>query len=187
MRALILAAAAAAVLTSTAAIAQQSPQPMMGQQMPGAMMGQSMMGHCMMPMMGMMNPAQHVEGWLAFLKTELKITDAQAPQWNAYADALRTNAKRAGDLMTSMMSSGVMGQGMMMGGQGMMNSQGMMMPGQSGVGMRLPDRLNWVEQHITAHMEMLRAIKDPATQLYAVLAEEQKRIADQLLDPMGMM
>jgi hypothetical protein len=89
--------------------------------------------------------------------------------------------------MTSMMSSGVMGQGMMMGGQGMMNSQGMMMPGQSGVGMRLPDRLNWVEQHITAHMEMLRAIKDPATQLYAVLAEEQKRIADQFLDPMGMM
>jgi hypothetical protein len=185
MRTLILATAVAAMLTSTAAIAQQSSQPMMGQQTPGAMMGQgmmgqSMMGHGMMPMMGVMNPSQHIEGWLAFLKTELKITDAQAPQWNAYADALRANAKRMGDLMTSMMSSGMMGQGMT-------NSQGMMMPGQSEVGMSLPDRLNLAEQHIKAHMEMLQAIKGPTTQLYAVLSEEQKRTADQLLGPMGMM
>jgi hypothetical protein len=195
MRALILATAAAAMLTSTAAIAQQSSQPMMEQQTPGAMMGQGlmgqgmmgqgMMGHGMMPMMGVMNPTQHIEGWLAFLKTELKITDAQAPQWNAYADALRANAKRMGDLMTSMMSSGMMGQGMM--GQGMMNSRGMMMPGQPGAGVSLPDRISWAEQHIKAHMEMLQAIKGPATQLYAVLSEEQKRTADQLLSPMGMM
>lgn len=47
----------------------------------------------------MMNPSQHVEGRLAFLKTELKITYTQAPQWNAYADAVRANGKRMGEIM----------------------------------------------------------------------------------------
>jgi protein CpxP len=33
----------------------------------------------------------HIEGRIAFLRTELKITDAQAAQWAAVADALRQN------------------------------------------------------------------------------------------------
>src|SRR5690242_8752465 len=37
-------------------------------------------------MMGMRPGIEHLEGRLAFLKTELKITDVQAPQWNAFAD-----------------------------------------------------------------------------------------------------
>ena len=186
MRALIL-AAVVAVLTGTAAIAQQSPQqPMMGGQMPGAMMEQGGMGHMMMghmmmdqgmmgmmdrggmPMMGM-NPSQHIEGRLAFLKTELKITEAQAAPWNAYADAVRANAKRMGELMDQMMSSG------------------MMMQGQPGMTMSLPDRLNWAEQHMAAHMEMLAAIKAPTMQLYGALSDDQKHLADQLIGPMGMM
>ena len=173
MRALLIATAVAALLTSTATLAQQSTQPMMGQQMP--MMNYGMMGHGMMPMM---DPFQHIEGRLAFLKTELKITEAQTPQWTAYAEALRANAKRMGQLMTEMMSSGMMSQGMM--------NYGMMMQGQPGTMMSLPDRLNWAEQHMAAHMEMLQAIKGPAEQLYAVLSVEQKRIADQLMGPMGM-
>jgi len=32
-----------------------------------------------------------IEGRLAFLKAELKITDAQAPQWNAFAEVMRQN------------------------------------------------------------------------------------------------
>jgi hypothetical protein len=188
MRALIL-AAAIAVLTGTAAIAQQSPQqPMMGGQMPGAMMqyggmghmmmGQGMMGQGMMdqgmmdqggmPMMGM-NPSQHIEGRLAFLKTELKITEAQAAPWNAYADAERANAKRMSELMDGMMSGGTM------------------MQGQPGMTMSVPDRLARTDQHLQAHMELLKAIKEPTLQLYGVLSDEQKRLADQLLGPMGMM
>lgn len=195
MRALIL-AAAVAMLTSTAAVAQQSTQPTMGQgMMPMTgmmpMMGQGMPMMGMMPMMGqgmmgMMNPSQHVEGRLAFLKTELKITDAQAPQWNAYAEAVRANAKRMAELMNEMMSSGMMMGGPGMMGQGMMG-QGMMMQGQSGTVMSLPDRMNRAEQHMAGHMEMLEAIKEPTTQLYSVLSDEQKRIADQILSPMGMM
>src|SRR5215472_2927754 len=44
----------------------------------------------------------HTDGALAFLKTELKITDAQTPQWNAFADAVRANAKRMKDMHASM-------------------------------------------------------------------------------------
>ena len=180
MRALLIATAVAAMLTSTAAVAQQSMQPMMGQQMP--MMGQGWMGNTMMGpgMMPMTDPSQHIEGRLAFLKTELKITDAQNQQWNAYADALRANANRMHELMAEMMSSGMMGQGMMMG------NQGMMMQGQPGTMMSLPDRLNWTEQHMASHMEMLQAIKGPTEQLYSVLSKEQKQTADQILGPMGM-
>jgi len=180
MRTLIVATALAAMLTSTAAIAQQPQQPMMGQQMPGAMMGHGMMGqgmpgHGMMgPGMGsgmmpmMMDPNQYVEGRLEYLKSALKITTAQAPQWNAYAEALRANARRMGGMMSSMMSSG-------------------MMHGHAGGGLTVLDRLNNSEQYMTMHMDMLKAIKGPTTQLYGALSEEQKRIADQLLGPMGMM
>src|SRR6478736_788877 len=63
--------------------------------------GQSgMMGGGMAGMMAMMHgamsvpPLRHVEGQIAFLKAELKITDAQMPQWNAFADALRGSAAR---------------------------------------------------------------------------------------------
>lgn len=53
-------------------------------------------------MMGMMSP--HVEGRLAFLKTELKITDKQTAAWDRYADAYRTAAQSMHAMHGSMMS-----------------------------------------------------------------------------------
>jgi hypothetical protein len=121
----------------------------------------------------MMDPTQHIEGRLAFLKTELKITDAQMPQWNAFADAFRANAKRMGDLHKTM-------HGAMMGHDSM--------SGHAGAAPGLPDRLDRIEKYLTAHLDMVRAIKGPATELYAVLSDDQKRVADTLLHgPMGMM
>src|SRR3974390_1757484 len=105
-----------------------APSGMMG---PGTMGGaQGMMGGRgmmdgnmpmtnMMQMMGMvgqrgaetgcagmsgMATIDRVEGRIAFLRTELKITDTQASAWNAFADALRANAKKLGDIRASMMS-----------------------------------------------------------------------------------
>ena len=40
-------------------------------------------------------PEEHVEAHLADLKTKLKITDAEAPQWDALATVMRDNAKDA--------------------------------------------------------------------------------------------
>jgi hypothetical protein len=53
-----------------------------------------------MQSMGMMSPGmmgmgmiERVEGRIAFLRAELKITDAQTNAWNAFADALRAKAR----------------------------------------------------------------------------------------------
>ena len=96
--------------------AQPTPSPSQSGMMGGA---QGMMGDGMTKMMGVMPMADmmrmmtgmmrqsdddlggmatidHVEGRISFLRTELKITDAQTSAWNAFADALRANAKTLG-------------------------------------------------------------------------------------------
>jgi len=135
------------------------PGGMAGGDMPMSMM-RMMMGRDGMGMMGAI--ARHVEGRLAFLKTELKITDAQLPLWNAVADAMRANAKTMGD-----MAGGMMG---------------------SSQAATLPDKLATREKIMTAHLEALRKFKAAADPLYAALSDEQKKTADELLiGPMGMM
>lgn len=122
------------------------------------MMGED--GMSGMPMMAAM--AGHVEGRLAFLKTELKITDAQLPLWNAVADAIRANAK----------GMGAMAEGMM----GNMQTA------------TLPDKLATREKMLTARLEALRKLKAAVDPLYAALSDEQKKTADELImGPMGMM
>ena len=106
--------------------------------------------------------AGHVEGRLAFLKTELKITDAQLPLWNAVADAIRANTKTMGGMA-----------------EGMIGSM------QTGT---LPDKLAAREKLITAHLEALRKFKAALDPLYAALSDDQKKTADEvLIGPMGMM
>jgi hypothetical protein len=124
----------------------------------------------MMPMMrqmmgqqgGMGMPFEHTEGRIAFLKTELKITDAQTPQWNAFADALRANAKTH-QAMHEQMTKG-----------GMPSSW--------------PERLTFQQKALSARLDGLKALEAAAKPLYAVLTDDQKKLADQLLSgPMGMM
>ena len=147
-----------------------APPAAAGPEMPGGMAGagdmpmmgmmRMMMGRDGMSMMGAMT--RHVEGRLAFLKTELKITDAQLPLWNAVADAIRANAKSMGDIA-----------GGMMGGS------------QTAT---LPDKLAMREKMMAAHLEALQKFKAAVDPLYAALSEEQKKTADELLiGPMGMM
>jgi hypothetical protein len=133
-----------------------SGMPMGG--MPGMM--RMVMGQYGTGGMGMMTG--HVEGRLAFLKTELKITEAQLPLWNKVADAIRANAKTMGTMMSG----------------GMMGNQ------QTGT---LPDKLALQEKMMTAHLDALRKFKAAVDPLYAALSPEQKKTADQLLmGPMGM-
>jgi hypothetical protein len=64
--------------------------------------------------------------------------------------------------------------------------QGGMM-GQDGASMSAPDRLDHMEKMMSAMLETVKATKAALTPLYAVLTEEQKKMADQLIDgPMGM-
>jgi hypothetical protein len=134
-----------------------------GMMAPGGPMG----GPGRMGMMGMTGMADHIEGRIAFLKVELKITEAQTPQWNTFADALRSNAAAMRKLPATMMQGGMMGQ--------------------DGASVSAPDRLDRIEKMMTAMLETVKATKAALAPLYAVLSEEQKKVADQLIHgPMGM-
>jgi hypothetical protein len=124
--------------------------PMMGGQQMG---GMSMMGQGM---------AGHVEGRIAFLKAELKITDAEMPLWNAVADAIRGTAKDMAGMPNCM---------------SMMRSSG-----------TLTEKLVAREKAMTAHLDALRRLKAAVEPLYAALSDDQKKTADQLMiGPMGIM
>lgn len=173
----VLAAAAVmfAVVAGTmgsAAAQQPALQDQLGGWNDGYMMGRGMMGpngmmgnRGMGP--GMMGNGQgasicsmmtgHMEGRLAYLKTELKITDAQDSLWNAYASAARDNAQA----MTTHCAA---------------------MTGQRGaIGLSLPDRIDQREQFMAAQLEAIRTMNKALKPLYAVLNDGPKQIANQLL------
>lgn len=137
-----------------------------------------MSGEMMRMMMGMTSakdgPAEqfmspdHVEGRIAFLQAELKLTDAKQPQWKAVADALRANAKLAKEKMAGM--------------DGAMMSDG-------SAAMTPVKRIDQVEQMLSARLEGLRQLKAAIEPFYATLNEAEKAVADKLLmpAPMGMM
>lgn len=140
---------------------------------PGGMAMDKMMGgnmEQMAPMMRMMRgmggemrmmPSEHVEGRIAFLKAELKISDAQLPQWNAFADALRSGATHMGATMQAMRSG---------------------MPG------NFPARLDAMVTMMSARLDGLKATAVASKSLYAVLDDAQKKTADELImSPMGGM
>jgi LTXXQ motif family protein len=156
-------------LTTSVVFAQsQTPQtmPMGGRQgaagnmpMMGMMRGMRMDGG-----MGMMSAgAGHVEGRIAFLKTELKITDAQMPLWNAVAEAMRANAKTVADMHSEMMGGGQTAT--------------------------FPERLAAREKRLAEQLDATRKLKTAADPLYAAFSEEQKKTADELITGMcgGMM
>lgn len=138
---------------------------MMGGNMPMANMMQ-MMEMMRQPDEGMggITTIDHVEGRIAFLRTELKITDTQTSAWNAFADALRANAKSLSEVRESLMPQ-------------------MGMTPQS-----LVDRMGLQEKWLAARLEGTRAIKSALTNLVSTFSDEQKKAADELLAPhMGMM
>ena len=136
------------------------PRGMMGYGGPGSwMMGQGGFSQAMCNIM-----ANHIEGRLAYIKAELKITEAQGSLWNAYADAARDNANAMRAHCTIMMST------------------------RSGSAANLPDRLEQHEQLMATQLDAVRAMNKMLKPLYAALNDSQKQTADQLFwGPMGMM
>ena len=130
---------------------------------PMAMMGmmQMMGGSNETPGMGMID---RVEGRIAFLRTELKISAAQGEVWNGFAAALRRNAQSLGAARTAMMAQ------------------------MSGQPRAVAQRIEAQERWLAARLEGTRLLRTAFTGLYAALTDEQKRTADDLLGPhMGLM
>jgi hypothetical protein len=144
-----------------------------GQSQGGGMMGSSMMGHSGMGMgmggargHGSMCTAMtsHIEGRLAFLKAEIKITPEQESRWNDYAAAVRANAQAMTPRCALMMSQAGAKEA------------------------SLPDRLDVREQFLAAQIDALRVTSKALKPLYGALSDAQKQVADQLIRGMtGMM
>ena len=157
---------------ATAAPPRTAPQTgMMGAQ--GMMGGMPMMNMmAMMQMMGggdasAMGMAEHVEGRIAFLRTELKITDAQSGAWNELAAALRENAHILDAARPAMMAQ-----------MGCCQTEAQ----------SVTQRLDAQERWLSARLQGTHTIKAAVTKLYAVLSANQRKTADELLAPqIGMM
>lgn len=105
-------------------------------------------------------PGRHVEGKLAFLKTELKIEDGQAEAWEAFAAVVReTDAARAGIWEARREIRGSM--------------KDRELPA---LDERIDRRLAAMEQRF----EIFRNLATATKTLYGELAPEQQKIADDL-------
>ena len=123
----------------------------------GAMPRMAMMGESLMAPGGAI---ENVEGHIAFLKAELKITDAQEKPWDQFADALRTNSIALSAVSSEMMS-------------GMMGGADNKMPPAA--------RLEQQEKLQTLQLEALSRSRTALDGLNAVLSDEQKQRLDQLI------
>jgi hypothetical protein len=108
----------------------------------------------------MMSP-ERVEGRIAFLRTELKVTETQEPLWEAVAEALRANAESSKGTMS-----------------GIVESDG---------SKTLPQRLADRGSMLSARLDDLRRLKTAIEPFYASLDETQKATVDELLMPMSGM
>jgi ferritin-like metal-binding protein YciE len=110
--------------------------------------------------------SSHAGDRVAALKADLKITEAQMPAWNKFADALLAAAKSMEESMEGMHKQ-------------MMQSVGTA---------SLPEKLEHHAKMAAGHLASLQAIKAALDPLYASLSDEQKKIADGLrIGPMGLM
>lgn len=138
---------------------------MMGQSPSGMsmmnMMGQGgmgMMGQGAMPMQGvpMLEMGAHLEGRVAFLRAELGITEAQAPQWEAFAQALRDSTAKVQQAQATI-------------------------PPSAAEPVAILQRADLQERWLAARLEGLKATKAAFASLQAVLSEDQKKTAEALL------
>jgi len=104
--------------------------------------------------------ADRIEGRLAFLKAELKITEAQTAQWNAVADVMRANNHERRAMMEQARA-------------------------QRGQPTNALARLEARERFIAARMEGDRKFLAVFRPLYQSLSAEQKATADELFAGRG--
>ena len=101
---------------------------------------------------------QHIDGDLAYLKAELKITEVQAMQWNIFAQAFRAEReKRARHCKEAM------GQAREMRSASLL------------------DTVKMAEDQLALRLDSLRAMKVATQPLYDSLSREQKKTADEVM------
>lgn len=129
-------------------------QGMMGQAMKsGDMMGQDgMTGQG-----GMMIPGQFVAGRIGFLEAELAMTEEQTVLFAPVAEAMRAHDSD------------------------MQSMHGQMMTGDAVAMTTLPERLELMEQAMTAHLRSISALREAVTPFYESLDETQRKTLDSFM------
>jgi len=100
-------------------------------------------------------PSRHIEGRIAFMRAELKITPTQQAQWDRVAEAMRANAKQMDQLFQQMRATRDQPQ--------------------SAID-QLDRRAHFTEARATAEKSFADAFKP----LYVSLSDDQKKSADEL-------
>ena len=104
-----------------------------------------------------------IDGRLAFLKTELKITDAQSSAWSSLAQTIRVNSETHNAMHREMMKE-------------MHDGDYFDKP--------LPERLVIRETHMETRLQQIKDVREEVEKLYAVLDKDQKKSADEIMLPM---
>jgi protein CpxP len=110
-------------------------------------------------------PSERIEARLAYIRTALKITDAQQPQWDAFANVLRKHARAMDERMQQRMA-----QRQQAGEQRAERPQ-----------FNAIERLERQQQRLAQRSARLNEVIGAAKPLYAAFSPEQKQIADQML------
>jgi BMFP domain-containing protein YqiC len=136
---------------------------MQGKPMQGQMQGGDM-SMCGMRMGDSMNMSAHIGERIGAIRSELKITQAQARSWDAFANALRSIATNMDRMHADMMA------------------------GRTGATHLSPvERLDRHDRMFATARTNLRTLRPALANLYASLSAEQKQKADTLLVPQGGM
>ena len=113
-----------------------------------------------------LKPGDRVEARLAYIRTALKITAAQQPQWDAYAGVMRKHAAAMDNRVQER-------RAMMEKGAGERNRP-TLIERQERQRARLTTAVQFLDERL--------AVEKP---LYAALSPEQQRVADEVLSPRG--
>jgi hypothetical protein len=101
---------------------------------------------------------EHVDGQLGYIQAELKISEAQIPQWNVFAGAFRADKEKQARLCA------------------MAQEQARSMATAP-----LPDSMGMMADRLTARLESMRTMQAAIAPLYASLSAEQKKKADEIM------
>ena len=114
--------------------------------------------------------SERVEARLAYIKTALKITDAQNAQWEGFANVLRKHAKDRDQRMESFRAK-----------------RAQAAPGARPERPQLGaiDRMEFMQKRMTERSQRLSEVIAAAKPLYASFSPEQKQVADEMLSRQG--
>ena len=117
-----------------------------------------------------MKPSERVEARLAYIRTALKITAAQQPQWDAFANVLRKHARDRDQRFEQFRAQREAARGG---------------PRADRPQVTAIERLERTQQRMAQRSARLGEVLAAAKPLYATLSPEQKQVADGMLSRQG--